>query len=101
MRQKFPTPTGQLPPHPHATMLLPYQVVLQRVWPDVVLDDLPKLIGSSIGMIGEPGEEAFWLFMLPLPPCFVLCLAGALGQILQRHRKYMIIQRPQQVGADV
>lgn len=66
-----------------ATTPFTYQVVLQRIWPDVVLDDLPKLIGSSVSMIGEPSEEAFWLFMLPLPPCFVLRLAGALGQVLR------------------
>lgn len=70
-----------MPPH------FTYQVVLQRIWPDVVLDDLPKLIGSSVSMISEPSEEAFWLFMLSLPPCFVLRLAGALGQVLRRTRK--------------
>lgn len=48
--------------------LYTYQVVLQRVWPDVILDDLSKLISTGISMISEPSEEALWLFMLPLPP---------------------------------
>lgn len=34
-------------------------------------------------MISEPSEEALWFFVLPLPSCFVLCLAGALGQVLK------------------
>lgn len=59
-----------------------YQVVLQRVWPDVVLDDLPELVSACVSVVGEPSEEALWLFMLPLPSCFVLCLAGTLGQVL-------------------
>lgn len=85
-----------------ATTLFTYQVVLQRIWPDVVLDDLPKFVGSSVGMIGEPSEEAFWLFMLPLPPCFVLRLAGALGQVLRRTRKNaLMIHRVHKVNANI
>lgn len=85
-----PNATHLTPKNPPSSTMPPqftYQVVLQRIWPDVVLDDLPKLISSSISMIGEPSEEAFWLFVLPLPPCFVLRLAGALGQVLQRTTK--------------
>lgn len=73
-------------PTPYKLRLYTYQVVLQRVWPDVILDDFSKLISTGISMISEPSEEALWLFMLPLPPCFVLCLNGAFGQILQMNK---------------
>lgn len=66
-----------------------YQVVLQGVGPDVILDDLSELIGPSVSVVGEPGEEALWLLVLPLPPCLVLSLAGALGQVLE-HRHTQI-----------
>lgn len=71
-----------------------YQVVLQRVWPDVILDDLPELICASVSMISEPSEEALWLFMLPLPSCFILCLTGALGQVLTTQTRKTKTHKP-------
>lgn len=63
-----------------------YQVVLQGVGPDVVLDHLPELVSAGVGVISEPSEEALRLFVLPLPSRFVLCLAGAFGQVLQERK---------------
>ena len=60
-----------------------YQVVLQGVGPDIILDDLSQLVGPSVSMVGEPGEETLWLLVLPLPPGLVLSLAGSLGQVLE------------------
>lgn len=48
-----------------------YQVVLQWIRPDVVLDHFSQLVSSCIGVIGEPGEEALWLLVLPLLASFV------------------------------
>lgn len=61
-----------------------YQVVLQRVRPDVILDHFSQLISSCIRMVCEPGEEALWLLMLPFLPSFVWTLACTLRQVLGR-----------------
>lgn len=60
-----------------------YQVVLQRIRPDVVLDHFSQLVSSCIGVIGKPGEEALWLLVLPFLPSFVWCLARTLRQVLR------------------
>lgn len=62
-----------------------YQVVLQWVGPDIVLDDLAQLVGSCIRVLCEPGEETLRLIMLPLLPTLIGGgLARTLGQILRR-----------------
>lgn len=64
-----------------------YQVILQRVGPDVVFDDLPELVGARIRVVSEPGEEALWLLVLPLLASFVWRLARALRQVLGRKQQ--------------
>lgn len=64
-----------------------HQVILQRVGPDVVFDDLSQLVRSSIGVVGEPGEEALGLLVLPLLARLVWRLARALRQVLGRKHR--------------
>lgn len=61
-----------------------YQVVLQRVRPDVILDHFPQLVSSCIRVVGKPGKEALWLLVLPFLPSFVRRLACTLRQVLGR-----------------
>lgn len=60
-----------------------HQVILQRVGPDVVFDDLSQLVRSSVRVVGEPGEEALRLLVLPLLTSLVGGLTSTLGQVLE------------------
>lgn len=60
-----------------------HQVVLQGVGPDVVFDDLSQLVRASVRVVGEPGEEALRLLVLPLLTSLVGALTSTLRQVLE------------------
>lgn len=65
----------------------PYQVVLKRIWPNVILNHFAELIGPCIRVVQKPTEERFLL--LPVAPLLARFLrAGLLCEILKYISKY-------------
>lgn len=63
-----------------------YQVVLQWVWPNVILDHFSQFISPCIRVVSKPGEEALWLLMLPFLPSFVWRLTRTFCQVLMSQK---------------
>jgi len=58
-----------------------HKIVLQRIWPDVVLYNFTKLVSTSVVVVKEPAEERLLIRVWPLVT-FLTLHRLRLGQIL-------------------